>query len=691
MFLTQIQLRNWRSYRNATFSFPIPERSGKRNVILVGAQNGYGKTSFLIALYLGLFGREAMSLIEGVSDTLLNDEKIVSYQRLIEGILHRPAKNIEDPHCSVTLSFLVDGAPITITRRWNFRAGGRARDLNHPDGEEVLIEANGRKKVIASWQEANNRIEDLLFPCNVMSCLFFDGEQAQKRVEAAGGRALFEAVKTLYGTGLLEQLSESLRTYINNERAALTRKVGDVRADDLDRKRQELDIRRDQLTKLQAELTTARAKRGEVEARRIALEKELYSLVGDKASDIQEYSDAVVALQNEENQLRQKLVAQIAEMAFPLAVVKTHKQLLSALESEAIRERWLVLKEEASHKAEMIVEDVLPTSRPPDIEPPLTQAQIQKLRGDLEKALERLWSPPPTGCATESHFQFLPQPDRAAVMSLLDRLPADISSSLSGTALDLQNVSMRLTETRARFNRTKDIQPLLTKLKADLQAALDEQRTLTGEVAGLEHRERADQQAIADLRAAIGQMESRTRASDPIQAKLEVAQRLRTLSDEAKERLVPLCKGALEDSCTKHFRAMISGEYARFKARFESQSEPWLEGPQGQTVFVSTMSGAQKRAFGLAFTLAVAEVSGTDAPIVIDTPVGNMDSEYRARVLKHVAEAAPGQVILLSHDQEIYGPYVDKLKANVLQQNLVAFEQVEDGAGVSTVIPGKYF
>lgn len=581
MFLTQLQLRNWRAYRNCTFSFLPPDRSMRRNVILIGAQNGYGKTSFLIALYLGLFGREAMSLIEGFTDSLIGDDRLISYQKLIEGILHRPAREQEDPHCSVVLTFLVDDEPVTITRRWNFRSGGKVRDLNHADGEEVLIEANGRKRAIASWKEANSRIEELLFPCNVMSCLFFDGEQAQKRVEAAGGRALFDAVKTLYGTGLLEQLSESLRTYINNERAALARNIGDVDVDDLERKRQELDMRRDQLTSLQAELTAARARRGEAEARRSAIEHELYSLVGDKASDIQEYSDAMIALQNEENQLRQSLVSQIAGMALPLAVAKRHRFLLGALEAESIRERWLVLKDEASRKAEMIVDDVLPKGRGIDaVQPPLTDEQSDVLRAVLEKALERLWTPPPDGCAAEALFPFLPQTDRSSVISLLSRMPSDIASKLSSTALALQSVSVRLSETRARFERTRDIQPQLTRLKADLQSALDEHRSLTAEVSGLEHRERADQQAITDIRAAIGQMESRTKAGNPIQAKLEVAQRLRTLSDDAKDKLVPLCKEALEARCTRHFRSMVSGEYARFNAKFEAQSEPWLEGPK---------------------------------------------------------------------------------------------------------------
>ncbi len=175
MFLTQLQLRNWRSYRNSSFNLPPPDRSGKRNVILIGAQNGVGKTSFLMALYLGMFGREAMSLIEGFRGKAAAEEKFFSYQRLIESILHRPARDVDEPHCSVTLTFEVDESPITIVRRWQFRKGGKVRDLDSNDGEEVLVESGGRKKLYTSWQDGNKRIEELLFASNVLPCLFFFG------------------------------------------------------------------------------------------------------------------------------------------------------------------------------------------------------------------------------------------------------------------------------------------------------------------------------------------------------------------------------------------------------------------------------------------------------------------------------------------------------------------------------------
>jgi DNA sulfur modification protein DndD len=90
MQLNEVHLRNWRSYRNSTFRFPT--RTGRKNVILVGAQNGTGKTSLLIALYLALFGREAMHLIEGVRISGAEDEKSRTYKSFGEDCSSAHAK-----------------------------------------------------------------------------------------------------------------------------------------------------------------------------------------------------------------------------------------------------------------------------------------------------------------------------------------------------------------------------------------------------------------------------------------------------------------------------------------------------------------------------------------------------------------------------------------------------------------------
>ncbi len=101
MDLREVMLRNWRSFRSARFLFPAP--TGKKRVILVGAMNGTGKTSLLVGLYLGLFGREAMQFVEGVKLGSTEEERLRSYRQLIQQLLHRPAldQSNEDPHASM--------------------------------------------------------------------------------------------------------------------------------------------------------------------------------------------------------------------------------------------------------------------------------------------------------------------------------------------------------------------------------------------------------------------------------------------------------------------------------------------------------------------------------------------------------------------------------------------------------------
>lgn len=59
MWISRISLRNFKSYRNQTFEFPRPVDG--RNLVLVGGVNGYGKTTLLEAVYVGLYGEEAVN------------------------------------------------------------------------------------------------------------------------------------------------------------------------------------------------------------------------------------------------------------------------------------------------------------------------------------------------------------------------------------------------------------------------------------------------------------------------------------------------------------------------------------------------------------------------------------------------------------------------------------------------------
>lgn len=59
MWISRIALRNFKSYQSQVFDFPQP--ADGKNLVLIGGLNGYGKTTLLEAVYVGLYGEEAVN------------------------------------------------------------------------------------------------------------------------------------------------------------------------------------------------------------------------------------------------------------------------------------------------------------------------------------------------------------------------------------------------------------------------------------------------------------------------------------------------------------------------------------------------------------------------------------------------------------------------------------------------------
>lgn len=108
----------------------------------------------------------------------------------------------------------------------------------------------------------------------------------------------------------------------------------------------------------------------------------------------------------------------------------------------------------------------------------------------------------------------------------------------------------------------------------------------------------------------------------------------------------------------------------------------------GSRALLEMFSGFEKRSFGIAFSLALAEITRRRIPLVIDTPLGNADSEYRPRTLQVLKNFDLDQVIILTHDEEVTPKLAETIKSSISQIFLVQFEGREKG---SVVVPDSYF
>src|SRR5260370_392855 len=123
MFLRSIKLRDWKAYANAAFEFPIPTKN--KNVVLIGAKNGYGKTSLLEALIVGLYGRDGMNALARAITTTADTDK--SYDEFVERAFH--AQAVHQGRSSISIEIVLEDTVdrLKIVRKWHFNGQGKHR------------------------------------------------------------------------------------------------------------------------------------------------------------------------------------------------------------------------------------------------------------------------------------------------------------------------------------------------------------------------------------------------------------------------------------------------------------------------------------------------------------------------------------------------------------------------------------
>src|SRR5260221_5092914 len=116
MFFRSIRLRDWKAYSNAAFEFPIPTKT--KDVVLIGAKNGFGKTSLLEAIILCLYGRDGMDALARAVTTNSDAEK--SYDEFVERALH--AEALQQGRNSISIEIVLEDAMerMKIQRKWHF-------------------------------------------------------------------------------------------------------------------------------------------------------------------------------------------------------------------------------------------------------------------------------------------------------------------------------------------------------------------------------------------------------------------------------------------------------------------------------------------------------------------------------------------------------------------------------------------
>jgi DNA sulfur modification protein DndD len=582
---------------------------------------------------------------------------------------------------------------VRVVRRWYFT--GKNEPRPGEGFEEVDVYVGDRLQKRGDLEKnalvlAHERIERNLFEAHVAPAFFFDGEQAQKLIENMGEAGIKKAVEVMFGTKVIGELSDTIAQYLVRARQnAGGKKKSSDRQIDLDEKIAQRDGLNLRIGKLQADHIKLEREKDDRDRERNGLQEELARLGGGGNADSARIQAEYLEAERKQADEEKALTAAVRSLGISLAMSRVAPLIVNRLKAEAALESWEGLKRGTVENKDKVIAVALP--EPPESDVllgNLSEEVRRKVRERFLDALERIYNPQPSDCAKEYLLGHVKGDARTKTLLHLSRVLAAGSTEAKGAARHLREAREALEDAKVKTERLNNLPQATKDIRIQLDSLNTQNQEISRKLGGLENEIKKLKSDLHTLNEEIGRIQEELARLGPEQKRIAVAERVSRALEELQERLKPTTTARLEDHVTKYFVAIADRRFGHGRIRLPVGGAPEIELEDGSRALLEMFSGFEKRSFGIAFSLALAEITRRRIPLIIDTPLGNADSEYRPRTLQALKDVDLDQIIILTHDKEVTPDLAESIKSATSQTFLVEFLGQARG---SVVKPDSYF
>jgi DNA sulfur modification protein DndD len=615
----------------------------ERPIILFGGLNGAGKTSILMAIKLALYGRHALGAGTPKSE----------YERFVRSCVHNASGSLvplnrTEVGLEFTYGKLGRKARYLIKRHWHVHPGGMEESLRlFEDGQELTS---------LSQDECQGFLSELI-PLGVSELFFFDGEKIAELAEDETGGALGDAIRRLLGLDLIERLRTDLRVYAVKYGAKESEDAVAAELDALDRDYREL---RAELSARSTELENELDELKDLEKERDRLDLRLTEIGGDwgasREAKKRVAQELAGALRLQQAELQQELSG-----CYPLSLAASLLQELVAETGNVVEAQAQQAAKEALSAFAEKVRNALPKSAP---------KRLQRL---LDETVEDLSD----SSDTDGPLLDISLRELAQLEHLVSELVPSSKVKVAALAEAIASTSSKLDEIGLQIDRAPDAETLRVEMDA-YTAASDRLTSKQAEV-----RLRATELKELCLRA----IETARTLRNSHQKATERREVSAPLTYAAKSRLVLKEFAAinaarkveqLEMEFTRAFQRLARKEDIALRASIDpARFTVKLIDREGREIDKNQLSAGEKQIYAIAMLEALASTSGRRLPVIIDTPLGRLDSKHRNNLVQHYFPRASHQVVLLSTDTEVDEPFYRSLSAHTSHAFEIVYDEVE--------------
>lgn len=653
MHFTKVELHNFGIYKG-THVMCLKNKSGNRNITLVGGLNGRGKTTFHDAVLLALYGRQALKYIQ---------EKARSYEKLL--VDHINKHTLDDITFIAVSICLDDGTNLRIKRSWQLKNGKLEQN--------VIVEKNGSedKYLGESW---SYYIEEIL-PFGIAKFFFFNNEKITQLADDITFEQVKTSIKSAIGISTIEKAIEHVDEVIKRKNNALLAfEKSELNTDFKEVNSKIKDVEK-QITEAMNAYHNAERIRDEYIAKIEIKEKEFWSTGGalsinrDKIQQEKKHISAEVeALQAEikqisgnpstplfmcKNLVRQsyenELIYQQEEAKYysNKIIFELHQQIMNKLSICG-------LDKMSFEKVKSVVDEVLVNK--------YSKAFIAQNRKSISAASKLLYE----HLITEVFQNIIHQ--ITVLISKIDEQENEILNlDIHLEKANEKTLAMQLFEA-LKFLEAKRAEADFEyeKYKKSLENLNYQYETLKLQRKNL-YKSVVEKQNANDDNARI----------------LKYAVMSMDVLNEFKIRLQREKLNKLSNTITKCFKELVEKDSLVSNIKIESDTlDVIILDIDGNELLKTQLSAGEQQMFAVAVVWALAIISGYKAPVVVDTPMARLDSAHRTNFVTKYLPEASSQVVVLSTDEEIYGQYLDEIRDKIIDCYTLVYDEKEQCTSV---------
>ena len=656
MLLRKISLNNIGLFKGAhEFDLTPKKRYRKiRPVTLIGGMNGAGKTTILNSLRLCLYGNE--SLARGTTKK--------GYQEYLSSLIHRSnAKKESINYASVEVEFEFTYLGIKdvylVTREWSKLIEGVE--------EKLLIKKNDKKLKDLIPDQWQTFIKDLI-PPGLSGLFFFDGEKIQNLADdIQGSNELATSIKALLGLDLADRLKVDLKNYTSKQR--ITGNNKDLAKQERQAKKRLLELL-DLEEVLDREFAAINSKKTLIEGKVEAEERSLTSQGGDFVKERSELQAEDIALAEKDTQLQDEIRTACADL-LPFSIApELCKDVVSQFESESKYHQQQVIENEFKNAKQ--------ASR--QMKKTLISGGLSEENAKEALRVFRRWLSGRTNKNSQAAISLIHNmgPNDMAECSLL------LKKALGGTPEKIKHLAKTLetvidkkrtiASTLTKMPTQESLAPIfqaLSKLNKDLAK-------YSQELALLEQKQRDICNSKADIERQLSKIESQKTLKKGSELKVSLAEKSILAMNDYIALLTERKIRHLNDIALEKFNYL-----ARKRNKFKSiiidpdKFTVNLYDKKETKIPMSELSAGEKQILAVSILWALSCTSGRSLPVVIDTPLGRLDSSHRSNLTENYFTQASHQIIILSTDTEFDKLLEDKLSSHISNYYRLEYNEKE--------------